>query len=38
MAEIVLQGLGKIYPGGTRAVGDVNLTIDDGEFLVVAGP
>ena len=38
MAEIVLEGLGKIYPDGTRAVGDVNLTILDGEFLVLVGP
>ena len=33
-----MEGLGKIYPGGTRAVGDVNLTIGDGEFLVLVGP
>ncbi|MCU0281371.1 MAG: sn-glycerol-3-phosphate ABC transporter ATP-binding protein UgpC [Acidimicrobiia bacterium] len=38
MAEIVLESLGKIYPDGTRAVGDVNLTIFDGEFLVLVGP
>ena len=38
MAEIVLESLGKIYPDGTRAVGDVNLTILDGEFLVLVGP
>ena len=38
MAEIVLEGLGKIYPDGTRAVGDVGLTILDGEFLVLVGP
>ena len=38
MAEIVLEGLGKIYPDGTRAVGDLNLTIFDGEFLVLVGP
>jgi len=38
MAEIVMEGLGKIYPGGTRAVGDVNLEIHDGEFLVLVGP
>ncbi|MBM3695835.1 MAG: sn-glycerol-3-phosphate ABC transporter ATP-binding protein UgpC [Actinobacteria bacterium] len=38
MAEIVLETLGKIYPDGTRAVGDVNLTIEDGEFLVLVGP
>ena len=38
MAEIVMEGLGKIYPGGTRAVGAVDLWIEDGEFLVLVGP
>jgi multiple sugar transport system ATP-binding protein len=38
MAEIVMEGLGKIYEGGTRAVGGVDLTIEDGEFLVLVGP
>ena len=33
-----MEGLGKIYPDGTRAVGDVDLTIQDGEFLVLVGP
>ena len=38
MAGITMTGLGKIYPDGTRAVGDVNLEIRDGEFLVLVGP
>ena len=38
MAEIVMEGLGQIYQGGTRAGGDVNLRIEDGEFLVLVGP
>jgi len=38
VAEILMEGLGKIYPDGTRAVGDVDLHIDDGEFLVLVGP
>jgi multiple sugar transport system ATP-binding protein len=38
VASITLEDLGKIYPDGTRAVGDVNLTIEDGEFLVLVGP
>ena len=38
MASITMEGLGKIYPDGTRAVGDVNLRIEDGEFLVLVGP
>jgi multiple sugar transport system ATP-binding protein len=33
-----MEDLGKIYPDGTRAVGDVDLTIEDGEFLVLVGP
>ena len=32
VAEIRMEDLGKIYPDGTRAVGDVNLTIEDGAF------
>ncbi len=38
MASISLENLGKIYPDGTRAVGQVNLEIADGEFLVLVGP
>jgi multiple sugar transport system ATP-binding protein len=38
VAQITMEGLGKIYPDGTRAVGDVNLTIENGEFLVLVGP
>jgi multiple sugar transport system ATP-binding protein len=38
LAEIKMEDLGKIYPDGTRAVGDVDLTIGDGEFLVLVGP
>ena len=38
MAEITLDGVGKIYPDGTRAVGDLDLSIGDGEFLVLVGP
>ena len=33
-----MDDLGKIYPDGTRAVGNVDLTIEDGEFLVLVGP
>ena len=33
-----MERLGKIYPGGTRAVGGVDLEIEDGEFLVLVGP
>ncbi|MCH8983490.1 MAG: sn-glycerol-3-phosphate ABC transporter ATP-binding protein UgpC [Acidobacteria bacterium] len=38
MAEITFDGVGKIYPDGTRAVGQLDLTIGDGEFLVLVGP
>lgn len=38
MAAITMEGLGKIYEGGTRAVGSVDLEIRDGEFLVLVGP
>ncbi|MEM6547148.1 MAG: sn-glycerol-3-phosphate ABC transporter ATP-binding protein UgpC [Pseudomonadota bacterium] len=38
MAEVTLQGLGKVYRGGTRAVEAVDLHVADGEFIVVVGP
>ena len=38
MANITMEGLGKIYEDGTRAVGDLDLEIEDGEFLVLVGP
>lgn len=38
MAAITMNGVGKIYPGGTRAITDVNLEIGDGEFVVLVGP
>ena len=38
MASITLDNLGKVYPGGTRAVGGVNIDIADGEFIVLVGP
>jgi multiple sugar transport system ATP-binding protein len=38
VAQVVLGGLGKLYPDGTRAVTDLSLEIVDGEFLVLVGP
>jgi multiple sugar transport system ATP-binding protein len=38
MAEIELEHLTKVFPGGTVAVEDVSLRIEDGEFLVLVGP
>jgi len=38
MAHVTLQNIGKVYPGGVRAVEDVDLEIPDGEFIVLVGP
>ena len=38
MAQVTLKNVGKIYPGDVRAVKDFNLTIEDGEFIVMVGP
>jgi multiple sugar transport system ATP-binding protein len=38
LAEIVLDGLAKVFAGGVRAVDDVSLTVADGEFMVLVGP
>ena len=38
MAEIVLAHVSKSYPDGAMAVKDLNLTIADGEFLILVGP
>jgi phosphate transport system ATP-binding protein len=38
MAEIVLAHVHKSYPNGATAVHDLNLTIADGEFLILVGP
>lgn len=38
MAEIVLDHVSKIYPDGAVAVQDLNITIADGEFLILVGP
>jgi multiple sugar transport system ATP-binding protein len=38
MAEIALRGVTKRYPDGTEAVKSVDLTIDDGEFMILVGP
>ena len=38
VAGVTFQGVSKIYPDGTRAVNDLNLEIDDGEFMVLVGP
>jgi multiple sugar transport system ATP-binding protein len=38
MAEIQLQSIVKEFAGGVRAVDEVDLTIADGEFMVLVGP
>ncbi|AJY47576.1 sn-glycerol-3-phosphate import ATP-binding protein UgpC [Martelella endophytica] len=38
MASISLQNISKVYPGGAKAVSDINLDIADGEFIVLVGP
>ena len=38
MAEIVLEHVNKSYPDGATAVQDLNITIADGEFLILVGP
>ncbi len=38
MAEILLEGVTKVFDGGVRAVDDVALRIADGEFIVLVGP
>src|SRR3954466_6370589 len=38
MAEITLDHLTKRYPDGFEAVRDMNLKIEDGEFVILVGP
>jgi multiple sugar transport system ATP-binding protein len=38
LAEIVLEGITKAFGGDVKAVDDVSLQIEDGEFLVLVGP
>jgi multiple sugar transport system ATP-binding protein len=38
VAEVTFDGVSKIYADGTRAVNDIDLEIQDGEFMVLVGP
>ena len=38
MAEIELKDVTKRYPDGTEAVKQMNLTVNDGEFMILVGP
>jgi len=35
---VTFEGVGKVYPDGTRAVLGMDLEIPDGEFMVLVGP
>src|SRR5919198_428163 len=38
MAGITLEGVSKVFPDGTKAVCDLDLRVDDGEFVILVGP
>jgi multiple sugar transport system ATP-binding protein len=38
MAQVSFDRVSKFYPDGTRAVNDLSLEIEDGEFMVLVGP
>jgi multiple sugar transport system ATP-binding protein len=38
VAGVTFDGVGKVYPDGTKAVSGMDLEIDDGEFMVLVGP
>jgi ABC-type sugar transport system ATPase subunit len=38
VAGVAFQHVAKVYPDGTRAVDDLTLEIEDGEFVVIVGP
>jgi multiple sugar transport system ATP-binding protein len=38
MARIALHRVSKVYPGGVRAVDDLDLEVADGEFFALLGP
>src|ERR1700757_1293904 len=38
MAQIVLDEVDKVYPGGVKGVDGLTLHIADGEFMVLVGP
>jgi multiple sugar transport system ATP-binding protein len=37
MARVEIRGVSKVYPGGVRGVGPLDLTVDDGELVVLLG-
>jgi len=38
MGRMEFKGISKVYPGGVQAVHDFNLSVDDGQFVVLVGP
>src|SRR2546422_8945237 len=38
MADLVFDGVRKVYRDGTRAIDELNLYVDDGSFFVLLGP
>jgi multiple sugar transport system ATP-binding protein len=38
VAEVTFDGVSKVYLDGTRAVDNISLEIQDGEFMVLVGP
>src|ERR671914_385367 len=38
MASIHFEGVGKVFPDGTAALENLDLDVEDGEFVVLVGP
>ncbi|HEY4610448.1 MAG TPA: ATP-binding cassette domain-containing protein, partial [Ilumatobacteraceae bacterium] len=38
MASILIDHVSRTFPDGTEAVKDVELEIEDGEFMILVGP
>jgi multiple sugar transport system ATP-binding protein len=38
MASVSISNVSKVYPNGFQALQDLNLAVDDGEFMVLVGP
>ncbi len=38
MVAITLKNINKTYPGGIQAIDDLNLQIDEGDFMSIVGP
>ena len=38
MTDVILEKVGKTYPNGYHAIPSVDLSIEEGEFIVLVGP